>query len=170
VIQNAWPSHKEDLMTTNRRRFTRSGLIAFVAAPGLAAGAARAAEEKPHRLVIHVGGADVGQMNVALSNIVNAADYYAARGKTISIELVANGPGYAMLREDRSPVKARIAEIHKQLPSVVFSACQNSRRAIAKAENKSIEQIVEVPEATDVPAGIVRLCELQEQGWSYVRA
>jgi hypothetical protein len=26
-----------------------------------------------------------------------------------------------------------------------------------------------VPEATVVPAGVVRLMELQEQGWSYVR-
>jgi intracellular sulfur oxidation DsrE/DsrF family protein len=26
-----------------------------------------------------------------------------------------------------------------------------------------------VPEATVVPSGVVRLMELQEQGWSYVR-
>ena len=157
-------------MATNRRLFNRFSLIGLFAAPALASGAARAAGAKPHRVVIHVGGAEASQMNVALSNITNMADYYTGIGEKISIEVVANGPGYAMLREDRSPVKERIAEIHKRLPFVVFSACQNTRRALAKAEGKSIEQIVEVPETNDVPAGIVRLNELQEQGWSYVRA
>jgi hypothetical protein len=158
------------LMATNRRLFNRFGLVGLFAAPALASGTARAAGAKPHRLVIHVGGADAGQMNVALSNISNFADYYTGKGEETAIELVANGPGYAMLRADRSPVKERISEIHKRLPFVVFSACQNTRHGLAKAEGKSIEQIVEVPEATDVPAGIVRLSELQEQGWSYVRA
>jgi len=155
-------------MTMNRRLFSRSGLLALVAGSSLAAVATGAAKEKPHRLVMHIGDGDDGKMNEALSNIVNAAEYYAGIGKTIAIELVANGFGYAMLR-DSSPVKARIAEIHRHFPFVVFSACQNSRKAMAKAESKSIEQIVEIPEATDVPAGIVRLSELQEQGWSYVR-
>jgi intracellular sulfur oxidation DsrE/DsrF family protein len=109
-------------------------------------------------------------MNVALSNILNIADYYGALGKTVDIELVANGPGYAMLRDDVSPVKARIAEVHAKLPHVVFSACQNSRRVLAKAENKTIDEIVQVPAATNVPAGIARLVDLQERGWSYVRA
>jgi len=154
----------------NRRLFNRSGLIALVAAPGLAAAAEPPAEPRPHRIVIHVGGGSTSEMNVALSNILNAAEYYAALGKAVAIELVANGPGYAMLREDVSPVKARLAEVHAKLPAVVFSACQNSRAAVAKAEGKTLEQIVQVPEATDVPAGIVRLSELQEQGWSYVRA
>jgi len=49
---------------------------------------------------------------------------------------------------------------------VVFSACQASRTGFAAAEGHDIPQ---VPEATDVPYGIVRLNELQEQGWSYVR-
>ncbi len=153
-----------------RRLFGRSGLFILAAAPVLAATAAQAESERPHRLVIHVGGGTPSEMNVALSNIGATAEYYAGIGKTVAIELVANGPGYAMLRDDVSPVKARIAEIHKKYPFVVFSACQNSRRGVAKAEGKTVEQIVELPEATDVAAGVVRMIELQEQGWSYIRA
>jgi intracellular sulfur oxidation DsrE/DsrF family protein len=153
----------------NRRLFSRSGLLALVAAPSLAAAAESLPGPRPHRLVLHVGGGSAIEMNVALSNILNATEYYSGLGKTVTIELVANGPGYAMLREDVSPVKARLAEVHMKLPGVVFSACQNTRAAVAKTEGKTIEQIVQVPEATDVPAGVVRLSELQEQGWSYVR-
>jgi intracellular sulfur oxidation DsrE/DsrF family protein len=159
------------LQLINRRLFNRTGLVALVAAPSLLSGAAARAQNAPsHRMVVHVGGGDVDEMNVALSNIVNAAAYYAAAGVTVAIELVANGPGYTMLREDTSPVKDRITPVRMQLPFVVFSACQNSRAGAAKTENKTIDQIPEVPEATDVPAGIVRISELQEQGWSYIRA
>ena len=153
-----------------RRLFGRSSLFVLAASPVLVASSARADGERAHRIAIHVGGGSPAEMNLALSNAVNAAEYYAKAGKTVAIEMVAMGPGYAMLREDVSPVKSRIAEIHQQFPFMVFSACQNSRRGVAKAEGKTIEQIVEIPEANDVPAGIVRLSELQEQGWSYLRA
>jgi intracellular sulfur oxidation DsrE/DsrF family protein len=37
---------------------------------------------------------------------------------------------------------------------------------MAKAENKTVPL---VPQASVVPSGVVRVMELQEQGWSYVR-
>jgi intracellular sulfur oxidation DsrE/DsrF family protein len=133
----------------NRRLFARAaGLFAFAAAPAVAASAARAEEAKPSRMVIHVGGNTPAEMNTALSFATNFVEHYAGLGQSVSME---------------------IAEIHAKVPMIVFSACQNSRRGIAKAEGKTIEQIVEIPEAHDVPAGIVRLGELQAQGWSYVR-
>jgi uncharacterized protein len=36
-------------------------------------------------------------------------------------------------------------------------------------ERKEGHPIAIVPEARVVPAGVVRLTELQEQGWSYIR-
>jgi intracellular sulfur oxidation DsrE/DsrF family protein len=139
----------------------------LIAAVGIAA-TARADAPKPHRLVMHVDINDAGVMELALGNIANAIAYFAEKHQLVSVELVANGPGYNMLR-DSSPVAAKIAELHKAHPGVVFSACQNSRRGIAAHEGKKPEQIIELAEATDVPAGIARLMELQELGWSYVK-
>jgi intracellular sulfur oxidation DsrE/DsrF family protein len=153
----------------NRRFLSRSAAGLVLAAAGTSVSSARAEPRRPHRMVLHICNGDAGMMSVALHNIVAAADYYAAQGETVAIELVANGPGYAMMRADISPVKAQIADVHAKLPFVVFSACQNSRKAAAKAEGKAPQDIPEVPEATDVPAGVVRLSELQEQGWSYIR-
>jgi uncharacterized protein len=153
-----------------RRFLSRSvgGLV--LAAAALRTTAAKADDTpQPHRIAFHVGSADPVMMAVALRNIANAADYYAAKGETVAIELVANGPGYTMLRADTSPVKPLLSEIHAKYPFVVFSACQNSRNAVAKAEGKAPQDIPELPEATDVPAGVVRLSELQEQDWSYIR-
>ncbi len=108
-------------------------------------------------------------MKTALNNVNAAQEAYAARGETIAIELVTKGGGFAMLRADVSPVRAHLAEIRRRYPAVVFAACQNTRRSLAEAEHKAIQDIPEVPEATDVPAGIVRLTESQEQGWAYIR-
>ena len=128
-----------------------------------------AAEGKGHRIVLHVGSNDPASMRVALNNISAAQQAYAELGEPLRMELVANGGGYTMLRADTSPVRDRLAEIHRLYPAVVFSACQSTRRGLAEAEHKAVSDIPEVPEATDVPAGIVRITELQELGWTYIR-
>jgi intracellular sulfur oxidation DsrE/DsrF family protein len=153
----------------NRRFLGRSAGGLVLAAAAARAADARTEEIHAHKITFHVGGGDPVMMTVALHNITNAVEFYAAKKETVAIELVANGPGYTMLRADTSPVKAEIAEVHARFPFVVFSACQMSRKAIAKAEGKAVHDIPQVPEATDTPAGIVRLSELQEQGWSYIR-
>jgi intracellular sulfur oxidation DsrE/DsrF family protein len=150
-----------------RRSLWASSGGVVLAAAGLTT--ARAEPPADHKIVFHVGSADPARMHVALNNIAAAVNEYAKRGQTVAIELVANGPGYTMLRADTSPVKAALAETKKKYPFVVFSACQNSRIGIAAAEHKAPEDIPEVPEATDVQAGVVRLTELQEQNYSYIR-
>ena len=151
-----------------RRRFLRGsagGLL--LAAAGLLPAAAD--ERRSHRIVLHVGSNDPAAMRTALNNITAAQEAYAALGQPVSIELVANGGGYTMLRADVSPVRERLAEVHRLYPAVTFAACQNTRRGLAEAEHKTIAEITEVPEATEVPAGIVRITDLQEQGWTYLR-
>jgi intracellular sulfur oxidation DsrE/DsrF family protein len=128
-----------------------------------------AAAQQPaasHRLALHVDQNDPAVMAMALGNASNAAAYFAQRGETIALELVAYGPGLHMLRADTSPVKARLGEIRKTLPEMTFSGCNNTLQAMQKTEGK---EIALVAEARIVPAGIVRLMELQEAGWSYVR-
>ena len=52
------------------------------------------------------------------------------------------------------------------MPNVAFTACGNTQTAMQKAEGKEIPL---VSLAKVMPAGVVRLMELQERGWSYVR-
>jgi hypothetical protein len=71
-----------------------------------------------------------------------------------------------MLRDDTSPVKERIKAIAEKMPAISFKACGNTRENMRKVEEKEIPLI---PQATLVKSGMVRIMELQEQGWSYVR-
>ena len=164
----------------NRRAFGLAGLVAGALASVTAraavadknTGAIVAGEPgmPKHRLVIQISTDDVKVQRMALGNAANYAAHYRAKGEPFAVEVVAFGPGYGMLMVDTSMVKDRIAQLQQSLgPTVAFAACQNSRRGVAEAQGKTPEQIVELPGTTDTPAGVVRIAELQEQGWSYVR-
>ena len=125
-----------------------------------------AADKKLHNLVLQVNVNDPATMNLALNNATNVAQYYKDRGEKVAIEVVTFGPGLHMLRDDTSPVKARIKTIKEGNPAISFQACGNTQENMHKVENKEIPLI---PEATVVKSGVVRVMELQEKGWSYVR-
>lgn len=125
-----------------------------------------AADAKVHHLAIQVSVNDPAVMRLALNNAVNVSQDYSAKGEEVEIEIVAYGPGLHMLRDDTSPVKARLKSIGESMPNIAFTACGNTRNAMQKAEGKEIPLI---SRAKVVQAGVVRLMELQEQGWSYVR-
>jgi intracellular sulfur oxidation DsrE/DsrF family protein len=111
-----------------------------------------AADAKPHRVAIQVDQNDPQVMNLALNDV----------------DIVTYGPGLHMLRADTSPVQDRIKRL-KELAfpgKIQFSACNNTKQGMEKAEGHAISVL---PDATIVPSGVVRLMELQEQGWSYVR-
>jgi intracellular sulfur oxidation DsrE/DsrF family protein len=127
-----------------------------------------AADAKSHRVSIQVDQNDPQVMNLALNNATNVIEYYRAKNEDVDVDLVTFGPGLHMLRDDTSPVKDRIKRL-KELAfpgKIQFSACNNTKQNMEKAEGKAVSII---PDATLVPSGVVRLMELQEQGWSYIR-
>jgi intracellular sulfur oxidation DsrE/DsrF family protein len=127
-----------------------------------------AADAKPHRVSIQVDQNDPQVMNLALNNATNVIEYYRAKNEDVEVDIVTYGPGLHMLRDDTSPVKDRIKRL-KELAfpgKIQFSACNNTKQNMEKTEGKSVPII---SDATIVPSGVVRLMELQEQGWSYVR-
>jgi uncharacterized protein len=136
----------------------------------LALTGAHAQGGKPHRIAIQVDQNDPAVMNLALNNAENIIEYYRDKGEDVDVEVVAYGPGLNMLRADTSPVKDRIARMASSdatFPAkLAFSACNNTLQAMEKHEGHAITII---PQAKIVPAGVVRLSELEEQGWSYIR-
>jgi intracellular sulfur oxidation DsrE/DsrF family protein len=133
-----------------------------LAAPALAA------DGKTHRISIQVDQDDPQVMNIVLNNATNVIEYYRDKNEDVDIEVVAYGPGLHMLRSDSSPVQDRIRRLKDMAfpGKIEFSACNNTKQGMEKTEGHAIAM---VPEAMVVPSGVVRLMELQEQGWSYVR-
>lgn len=140
-------------------------VVALAAAAGLAASLPAQAEEG-HRLAIHVDENDPQRMNLALNNAANVSKYYESKGEAVTIEIVTYGPGLHMLREDTSPVKDRISSMSMEYDNLSFSACGNTHAAMSKKAGADVPMI---EEASMVPSGVVRLMELQEDGYSYIR-
>ena len=171
VIERDW----ESKMRKNGK-LTRAAAAAFAVllmADPVSASAAPVKKQSPtevkkksHRLILQVNANDPAMMNLALNNATNVAQYYNDIGEEVTIDVVTYGPGLHMLREDTSPVKARIKAIAQSTPSISFEACGNTRENMTRLESKEVPL---VSEAKVVKSGVVRVMELQEQGWSYVK-
>ena len=138
-------------------------IVAIIAS--FAAASATYAEDITHKLAIHVDQNDPAVMNLALNNAKNVREYYAAKGEKVQIEIVAYGPGLNMYVAG-SPVEGRIEAMSLESPEITFSACGNTHTAMSKKAGKEIPLM---EEAQIVPSGVVRLMELQADGYAYVR-
>ncbi len=114
-----------------------------------------------HKLVIQVSSDDEKTQALALNNAVNLQKEYGP--ENIDIEIVAYGPGLSILT-DPGKQKERVASLAKQ--DIHFSACGNTMSSV-KAKTGNEPKLVQGVKI--VPAGVKRIIELQEQGYSYIR-
>lgn len=141
------------------KRFALAGMLALAPLAAMAEGVA-------HKVAIHVDQNDPQVMNMALNNAANVASYYESQGDTVTIEMVTYGPGLNMLIADKSPVAQRISTMSLEMDNISFAACANTMTGMKK---KTGHDVVLLSEAKIVPSGVVRLIELQEDGYAYVR-
>lgn len=146
-------------MKPNMTAAVLAASLALAAGPLLAEGVT-------HHLAVHVDQGDPHVMNMALNNVENVIAYYESQGDTVEVELVAYGPGVTMFVEGVSPVAQRISTMSLGLDNVSFSACNNTLTAMAMRTGNDVPLM---DEASVVPSGVVRLIELQEQGYAYIR-
>ena len=114
-----------------------------------------------HKLVIQVSTDDLRVQQIALNNAVNLQKHYGM--DNIDIEIVAYGPGLRMLTKNHT-LASRISSLTYQ--DVKFSACGNTMHSI-KEKTGFMPKLVEGVNV--VHAGVARIIELQEQGYTYVR-
>jgi intracellular sulfur oxidation DsrE/DsrF family protein len=150
-----------DIMRTS---FTnKASLLVLLACLGLQAHAADDAAKSPqasvrHKVVFQVSDNDPKKWELALNNVRNIqADLGQAN---TDIEVVAYGPGLAMLKAD-SVVAQRIHETLGTHAKVV--ACENTMRAQHVTKDDML------PSIGYVASGVVEIMRRQENGSSYVR-
>ena len=151
----------------SRSTFAQIGGVAPLALLATSPAAAAKSAGKVHKVTFQVSENSPAAMNLTLNNVVNLTQVYSESGDSWKIEVVAYGPGLHMFRADDSPVKERLTSIKQSIPDLTFSACNNTLKGMEKTEGHAITLVAE---ARIVPAGVVRLAELQEQGYSYIKA
>ena len=151
-------------MTLTRRLFTAAATAALLAAPALAHDSG--AEHDIHKLAIQVSDNDPGTMTKLLNVTANAAKAFQDEGIPYEIEVVAYNAGLHLFRTDTSPELERVSGFTASIPDVTFSACGNTLEGMTKKEGKTPELI---ETAQVVPAGVIRLMELADQGYTVIR-
>ena len=167
-VKTTAPTRRLAGRTFDMTALMRALAVAAALVAGIVVTVPAEAAGKTHRIVFQIDQNDPALMNLVLNNVDNVMAYYHDKGEQAEIEVVAYGPGLHMLRADTSPVKDRLKRLKQDsFPSrVTLSACGNTMTGMEKKEG---HPIAIVPEASIVPAGVVRITELQEAGWSYIR-
>ena len=119
-----------------------------------------------NRIVFQVNSNDPALLNLVLNNVNNVETHYLGLGQEVEIEVVTYGPGLDMLIDGKSPVAKRIAGVVKSYSNVTFSACGNTMKKVTKKTGKEPKLL---SGARVVPAGLIRIIELQNEGWNYIK-
>jgi len=124
-------------------------------------GATVLADEAAHKVVIQVSTDDERTQKIALNNAVNIQKSLGA--DEVRIEIVAYGPGLGIMTH-AGKQSQRVADL--ALQNITFSACNNTIKKVTKKKGAAPKLVEGV---TIVDSGAVRIIELQQQGYAYIR-
>lgn len=116
------------------------------------------AEEK---IVLQISDADPSKQTLVLNVANNLIKHYGQ--DKVEVEIVAFGPGLRLMFKDNVN-SGRINGLTSN--GVTFAACQNTVAAMTKILGHAP---VLHSSATPVPAGIVRIIDLQNEGYKLVK-
>lgn len=139
-------------------------LVAVSVTIAVAQAAPPTSESKPfaeHFLALQISDDSADAQDHILSIAANMLEYYGP--DRIAIEVVAFGPGIHLLFAD-NPRAERIASLVSQ--GVRFDGCMKTIETITRETGK---KPVMNPHMTPVDAGVARLLELTENGYTLVR-
>src|SRR2546427_11053333 len=127
------------------------------------ADAAHLGDGKKHRIVYQLDDPGVDKARFVLNNVANHVKGVGGWNNVEALELVVFGPALKeFVRKGLDP-EIRQALEALQTQGVVFGACGNTMRGM----NVTLEQLA--AGAKVLPqGGVVRVMELQEQGFSYI--
>lgn len=113
------------------------------------------------RVVIQISENDPHRWALAMNNAQNIANYFG--NEKAQVVIVAYGPGLHMLLSN-SPVAKRIAALDSE--GIEFDACHNTMEGMARHLG---HMPTLVPQAVVVPAGVVRIMQLESHGFDYIK-
>ena len=133
----------------------------FFICGGTLPGAVVLADGAAHKVVIQVSTDDERTQKIALNNAVNIQKSLGV--DEVTIEIVAYGPGLGIMTL-AGKQSQRVADL--DLQDITFSACNNTIKKVTKKKGAAPKLVEGV---TIVDSGAVRIIELQQQGYAYIR-
>ena len=145
-------------------RWAGAVAAALLLAGTAGAGASHLGDGKKHRIVYQLDDPGVDRTRFVLNNIQNHVRGVGGWKNIEALELVVFGPALAnFVRKDVDAVVKQSLEA-LQAGGLTFGACGNTMKGM----NVTLEQLAGVAKPLS-QGGVVRVMELQEQGYSYIR-
>ena len=119
------------------------------------------ASAKEHKMVIQVNTNELIVQKMALLNASNLKKHFGANNA--DVEIVIYGPGLGLIKQG-SVFSKRITELQNK--GVTFSVCEGTLKTIKEKTGSEPELL---PGMKRVKTGALRILELQEKNWSYMR-
>jgi intracellular sulfur oxidation DsrE/DsrF family protein len=147
----------------NRRNILWSAASALGAALGVSSAQAATDATAPNRLKVVYHLSDAEKVNFVLGNIQNHIDGVGGPGH-VTIALVIHGPALKAFHavQANPDVSKRVSEFSRD--GVELAACGNTM----KAQNVTLPDLLPGFVSAE-KGGVVRLAELQAQGYLYLR-
>jgi len=145
-------------------RFTSAIALAATLAGAAFAQPAQATEAHPFataHYVIQVSEADPARWTLAMNNAMNLQQHYGP--DKVDVVIVAYGPGLGLLLKNAKSAK-RVQSLAAD--GVEFDACHNTMKGMARklGHMPAMNSAAKV-----VPGGVVRIGDLEQKGYSYIK-
>lgn len=143
-------------------RFIKSIAVLMLMALSFTAFTAQAGDFAEQKIVLQVSDKD--KQGFVLNVAQNLVKHYGR--DQVAVEVVAFGPGLGVLIDGKKNKNAkRVASLAAE--GVKFNACGNTIKKMTKMHNGVAPKIIS--KATIVPAGVVRIIDLQSQGYKLIK-
>lgn len=123
------------------------------------------AHEAATRLILHVATNDPAAGQATLARAQAVLEAARAAGRSVDVEIVANGPGLDLLRADVSAQGASLAALQAAHPGLSLVACGQTVQKLRDA-GVTVQLLPGTLVASSALDEIVRRLE---QGWTYLR-
>ncbi len=166
--------------SSGSRRTSRSIAMGMALIAGLAAGwfihlgtspsvipeVASASASEPLKVLMHINDSDSVNLAQSLDEVESLMAEFNRTGQNARVEVIINGDGLVLVREDVTLFADRIAHLQKTHDNLTFMACQNT---IDRLKNDSGIVAKLLPGVTVIDSGVAQLMRRQQQGWAYIQ-
>ncbi len=135
------------------------------------------AGEQTRKAVYHCDYGDAGRVNAMLRNIYNLVDYYTVNNLPYDVKVVSNSACVQYLLKDVKGTKFS----KNKVPEKLSTSIRERMQSLAEGYGVQFEQCDITLKRTNIdrkrlkpfvqttPSGQVRVVELQEQGFAYIK-
>lgn len=116
-------------------------------------------------VILHVGTAAVARSPAVLDRAEGILETGRASGRSLAVEIVANGGGLELLIENTSAQAARLRALRAAYPELVHVACGQTVQRL----RESGADVRLLPGTVTASSALDQIVLRMQQGWTYLR-